>query len=46
MKAKAHLEEAIVLNPEFAEAYYKLGLLFKKEEIGRRPSIISGRQSP
>ena len=31
MNAKAHLEEAISLNPEFAEAYYKLGLLLQEE---------------
>ena len=31
MNAKAHLEEAIALNPDFAEAYYKLGLLLKEQ---------------
>ena len=31
MNAKAHLEKAIALNPDFAEAYYKLGLLLKEE---------------
>ena len=29
--ARKHLEEAIAINPNFAEAYYKLGLLLKDE---------------
>ena len=31
MNAKTHLEKAIALNPEFAEAYYELGMLLKNE---------------
>ena len=30
--ARKHLEQAIEINPEYAEAYYKLGLLLKKED--------------
>ena len=29
--ARSHLEKAISLNPEFAEAYYELGVLLKEE---------------
>jgi len=31
MNAKIHLEKAIALNPEFAEAYYELGMLLKEQ---------------
>ena len=31
MNPKAHLEQAIALNPDFAEAYFKLGLLLKEQ---------------
>ena len=31
MNAKAHLEKAIVLNPEYADAYFELGMLLKSE---------------
>ena len=31
MDAKNHLKKAINLNPDYAEAYYELGLIFKKE---------------
>ena len=31
MNAKTHLEKAIALNPEFAEAYFELGVLLKSE---------------
>ena len=43
MNAKAHLEKAIALNPDFAEAYYKLGLLLK-EESDPKPKSISGKR--
>ncbi|MEJ6622117.1 MAG: tetratricopeptide repeat protein, partial [Opitutae bacterium] len=31
MNAKTHLEKAIVLNPDFAEAYFELGMLLKED---------------
>ena len=31
MNAKTHLEKAISLNPEFAEAYFELGMLLKSK---------------
>ena len=31
MDAKNHLQKAINLDPNYAEAYYELGLIFKKE---------------
>ena len=31
MDAKKHLQKAINLNPDYAEAYYELGLILKKE---------------
>ena len=31
MNAKTHLEKAIALNPEFAEAYFELGMLLKED---------------
>ena len=43
MNAKAHLEKAIALNPDFAEAYYKLGLLLKEKAI-LKPKSISGKR--
>jgi len=32
MDAKKHLQKAINLNPDYAEAYYELGLILKEEE--------------
>ena len=29
MNPKLHLEKAIAINPDYSEAYYKLGLLHK-----------------
>ena len=31
MDAKKHLQKAINLNPDYAEAYYELGLILKEE---------------
>ena len=31
MDAKKHLQKAIELDPNYADAYYELGLLFKKD---------------
>ena len=31
MDAKNHLKKAINLDPNYAEAYYELGLIFKKK---------------
>ena len=31
MNAKKHLEKAIALKPEYAEAYFELGILLKEE---------------
>ena len=36
--ARSHLEKAISLNPEFAEAYYELGVLLKEENGRSRDS--------
>ena len=36
MDAKIHLQKAIELDPNYADAYYEIGLLFKKDNESKK----------